>query len=504
MNDNLKIIIKAMLAKNSLSDIKKQLARQKFNVNVNVSMNQLSKSLSGIEKQTSDIGKNIKKLTDNSTFEKQIKQWSMQSNQILSIIRQISDAVTSTSDSGENLESCFEDTITDLGSLLTESDELTNIFSNAISYAGRMADTIYELNNSMIHLYRITNETDTKYEEFLSSANKSAQKLGNTVTDFIDQTAQWAEQGYNLDDSNILTKASSIYSNISGVDNSTAISDISAAMQAFNIEASDSITIVDKLSKLGDEFSTSTADIGTGLNIAASDLQSAGNSIDETLALIAGSSEKIGDASDTGNTLKIFSMRIRGMKKQLMEMGEDTTNVYSQAGIRKNISFLTDNSVDIFDSSGNMKSSYKILKDVSNIYEKLSKTKQVNLLQALFGTERAGQGESIIKAFQSGKIEKAYNSSTNAADSAYGQQSKWMQTLTAKTKQFEAAFQSLSQSMMDSDMLKWFIDFGTGAINSLSSVVEKIGSLPTIMAGVGAVLGAKNHGRLKVSLNIHC
>lgn len=504
MNDNLKIIIKAMLAKSSLSDIKKQLARQKFNVNVNVSMNQLSKALSGIEKQTSSIGKNIKKLTDNSTFEKQIKQWSMQSTQILSVIKQISDAVKKTGDSGESLESSFEDTITDLESLLTESDELADIFSNAISYAGKMADTVYELNNSMIHLYRITNETDIKYKEFFSSANQSAQSLGNTVTDFIDQTAQWAEQGYNLDDSSILTKASSIYSNISGVDNGTAISDISAAMEAFNIEASDSITIVDKLSRLGDKFSTSTADIGTGLSIAASDLQSAGNSIDETLALIAGSSEKIGDASDMGNTLKIFSMRIRGMKKQLLEMGEDTTNIYSQAGMRKNISFLTDNSVDIFDSSGNMKSSYEILKDISNIYKKLSKTKQVNLLQALFGTQRAGQGESIIKAFQSGKIEKAYNSSVNAAGSAYSQQSKWMQTLTAKTKQFEAAFQSLSQSIIDSDILKWFVDFGTGAMNSLSSVADKIGSLPTIMAGVGAVLGAKNHGRLKVSLNIHC
>ena len=193
MNDNLKIIIKAMLAKSSLSDIKKQLARQKFNVNVNVSMNQLSKALSGIEKQTSSIGKNIKKLTDNSTFEKQIKQWSMQSTQILSVIKQISDAVKKTGDSGESLESSFEDTITDLESLLTESDELADIFSNAISYAGKMADTVYELNNSMIHLYRITNETDIKYKEFFSSANQSAQSLGNTVTDFIDQTAQWAE-----------------------------------------------------------------------------------------------------------------------------------------------------------------------------------------------------------------------------------------------------------------------------------------------------------------------
>lgn len=406
MNDNLKIIIKAMLAKNSLSDIKKQLARQKFNVNVNVSMNQLSKALSGIEKQTSDIGKNIKKLTDNSTFEKQIKEWSIQSNQILSTIKQISSTIKNTSNSEKHLKSSFENTFKDFGNVLIKSQKLSDIFSNAISYAGKMADKVYELENSMISLYRNTNETDTKYEEFFLSANQSAQKLGNTVTGFIDQTTQWAKRGYSLDDSSILTKTSSIYANISGVNNSTAISDISAAMQAFNIEASDSITIIDKLSKLGNEFSTSTADIGTGLNIAASDLQSAGNSIDETLALIAGTSEKIGDASDTGNTLKIFSMRIRGMKKQLMEMGEDTANVYSQAGMRKNISFLTDNSVDIFDSSGNMKSSYKILKDVSNIYKKLSKTKQTNLLQALLEQKEQVRANLLLKHFNLVKLKK--------------------------------------------------------------------------------------------------
>ena len=197
-------------------------------------------------------------------------------------------------------------------------------------------------------------------------------------------------------------------------------------------------------------------------------------------------------------------MRIRGMKDELKQLGEDYINVLSSFGMRNRISELTGGSVDIFDSSGNLKSSYKILNDIANIYIRLSETEQTDLLKTLFGSQRINQGASIIKAFQSGEIEKAYLASVNAVGSAYNEQSKWMETLDAKTRQFEASFQSLSQSILNSDILKWFIDFGTGAINAVDAVAKAIGSLPTIMLGIGTIVGAKNFGRLKVSLNIHC
>lgn len=504
MNKELTIILKTIISKNSLSYIQKQLSKQKFNINLDIPSNNLSTSISKIENQTSIIEKSLKKVINNSNIQKQAEQSAIQFNQILSIINQISEKVGNSENSANDFNISFEDTITNFESILMESKELSDIFSTAISYAGKMADKVFEIETAMTNLYKNTHETNTKYKEFLSSTNQSAQELGSTVTDLIDQTAKWAEQRYNLDDSSILTKVSSIYSNISGVDDSTAISHISAAMEAFNIEAADSITIIDKLSKLENEFSSSSSDIGTGLSIAASDLQSAGNNINQTLAMITGASELTEDISATSNSLKIFSMRIRGMKDELKQLGADYNNVLSSFGMRNRISELTGGSVDIFDSSGNLKSSYKILNDIANIYIRLSETEQTDLLQTLFGSQRINQGASIIKAFQSGEIEKAYLASINAAGSAYNEQSKWMETLEAKTRQFEASFQSLSQSILNSNMLKWFIDFGTGAINTVDTVAKAIGNLPTLMAGIGAAFGAKNHGRLKVSLSIHC
>lgn len=63
---------------------------------------------------------------------------------------------------------------------------------------------------------------------------------------------------------------------------------------------------------------------------------------------------------------------------------------------------------------------------------------------------------------------------------------------------------SLSQTMINSDMLKLFVDFGTGAVNAVDSVAKAFRTPPVIMAGTSAVLGAKDLGRLKVSLNIYC
>ena len=68
------------------------------------------------------------------------------------------------------------------------------------------------------------------------------------------------------------------------------------------------------------------------------------------------------------------------------------------------------------------------------------------------------------------------------------------ESLEAKTAQFEAAFQSLSQTILDSNLLKWFVDFGTGSVNALEWVIDKIGTLGTIGVIGGGILGAKNAG----------
>lgn len=83
-------------------------------------------------------------------------------------------------------------------------------------------------------------------------------------------------------------------------------------MKAFNIESSKSITIVDSLNKLGNEFATDSASLGEGLKNSASSLKLAGNDINQTLAMLTGGTEIVQNASEMGNALKVLAMRLRG------------------------------------------------------------------------------------------------------------------------------------------------------------------------------------------------
>ena len=78
------------------------------------------------------------------------------------------------------------------------------------------------------------------------------------------------------------------------------------------------------------------------------------------------------------------------------------------------------------------------------------------------------------------------------------EQERWLESIEAKTQQFEASWQSLSNTFLDSGLVKGFIDFGTGALNILERLIDTVGSLGTIGLGAGLFAGIKNVGGAKM------
>ena len=362
----------------------------------------------------------------------------------------------------------------------------------------RVPKEVYEIDTAMNNLYKVTDETSSKYNQFLESSSKSAHELGRSISSLVEQTANWAKLGFSLDEAEQLAKISSVYANVGEVDNDTAVSDMVTAMKAFNIEASESITIVDKLNKLGNEYATSAAALGDGLARSASAMSTSGTDINKTLAMLTGGTEITQNASEFGNFLKVGSMRIKGMKGELEMLGEEVDEtVDSISKVQTQILNRTGGKVNIFDDMGNFRDYYDIMEDISKVYNDLNDPDKADLTEILFGKQRGNQGAALIQAFQSGQIQKALEATLNAEGSAMQEQERWMESLEAKTQQFEAAFQSLSTTVLDSGLLKWFVDFGTGSVKVLDSVIDKIGSLGTIGVGAGLFAGLKNAGRVK-------
>lgn len=175
------------------------------------------------------------------------------------------------------------------------------------------------------------------------------------------------------------------------------------------------------------------------------------------------------------------------MKGELEDLGEEVDDsVDSISKVQTQILNLTGGKINIFDNNGQFRDYYDIMQEISAIYDKLSSTKQAALSETLFGKQRANQGAALIQAFQSGQIQKALEATQNAEGSALEEQEKWMQSMEAKIGSFKAAFENLSNSMLDSSFLKGFVDAGTGVLNILDSLIDKFGVLKTAIVGVAA------------------
>lgn len=182
----------------------------------------------------------------------------------------------------------------------------------AIRIVKSMVTEVRDLDNAMINLKKVTDETDDTYRKFTASAQKQATELHTTTTAVVEQTAEWAKLGFTIDEAQQLSKISSIYAKVGEVDNATAVSDLVTVLKAFNQTADESIKTVDALNKLGNTFATDAKSLGEGISVSASALAMAGNDLNQSLAMLTGGTEITQNARETGNAIKVISLRIRG------------------------------------------------------------------------------------------------------------------------------------------------------------------------------------------------
>ncbi|GLC79197.1 phage tail tape measure protein [Lacrimispora brassicae] len=372
----------------------------------------------------------------------------------------------------------------------------SDVVTGVINSFKIMASSVIEVDSAMSKLRKVTDETDLKYKDFLDNANHKAQELGRSVSSLIGQTSNWSKLGYGMNDASKLAEVSSIYSNLGEIDDDQAVSDLVTAMKAFNITASDSINIVDSFTKLGDKFDVTAGSLGDGLRNSASALSLGGTDINKSLALLTGGAEITQNAAELGNALKVGQLRIMGMKSALEELGEESEGLESVNKIQSQILNLTNGQVNIMSKAdpSKIKDYYDILESVSKVYNSLKQTEQEDLLETLFGKQRGIQGSAVIQAFQSGQVQKALEVSLNSSGSAYEEQSRWMDSLEAKTQQYGVSLQSLSQTVLSSNFLKILIESGTTLNNVLDGTVQKFGLVSTLLGSAGIAAFVKNYG----------
>lgn len=360
---------------------------------------------------------------------------------------------------------------------------------------------VREIDSALTELKKVTDETDETYAQFLKTMSQTGAEVGATVKDLTNMAANWARLGYNIQEAGELAKSTAVLLNVSEFESADEASEaLISTIQAYGYAAEDSMHVVDVLNEIGNNFAISSDGLATALQDSASSLMAAGNNLEQSVAMIAAANKVLQDPNSVGAALRTISLRIRGTSvKVLEEMGEETDGVIeSVSKLQAKVKGLS--GVDILTDTGAYKDTYTVIKEIAQVWDQMNDINRAALLELLAGKNRSNAMAAMLTNIED--LEGAYESAIEAQGSAEAENEKYMNSIQGKIDQFTNSLQTMWKNAIDSDFVKFIVGLGT----SIVRLVDQIGMIPSVLAGIVAFKGfsslIKHFGDIKAAISL--
>ena len=369
---------------------------------------------------------------------------------------------------------------------------VTKTMMTAYRTIKNMVKAVKELDSAMTELKKVTDLSNQSYESYLKKATSMSKEVGASLADTVNATADFARLGYNIEDSSSLAEAALVYKNVGdGIEDiseaSESIISTIKAFEQFGVSAENAMDIVDKFNEVGNNFAISSQGIGVALQKSASSLAAAGNDLSESIALITAANAVVQNPEVVGTAMKTMSMYLRAAKTEAEEAGEATDGMASSVSeLRKELLTLTKGKVDIMIDDTTFKSTYQIMKDLSEVWASITDVDKANILELIGGKRNATTVTSLLTNFKD--AEAALASANNAVGSATKENEKYLDSIAGKLSILEAKFEAMSNNLIDSGFVKLVLDIAS-ALMSLFDLLSKFPFILTTIATSAALIG---------------
>lgn len=366
--------------------------------------------------------------------------------------------------------------------------------------------TISELDKALTEMSKVSDASRSSLERYARASFDVADAVGTTSKQLQDSTADFLRIGESMDEAAESAKAANVLLNVSEFDNINEATDALISMSAAFKDLSKT-EINDVLNKLGNNFAVSTDGLATALQASASALKTAQNDFYEAAALVTAGNTITQDPNKVGTGLRTIALRLTGTeaaKQQLADLGEDVDDfvVTTTSKMDQQIKNLTKTQdtlgVSLLDMNGNYRSTYEILLDIAKVWDKIAEedkktgnNRQNALLEMMAGKNRSNILASILQNPE--VLEDAYKQALDSAGSAQEELEKYLDSIEGRTTKLKNQLQELSYVTFDSDVFKKILNGATDALSVVTSLVEQIGSVPLLAAGISGGLALKGH-----------
>lgn len=332
-----------------------------------------------------------------------------------------------------------------------------------------------QLDDALTSLRIVTGMNRKEAEATMITYQKLGKELGATTQEVAQSATAWLRQGYSVQEAGNLIDASMKLSKLGFMQADQATQVLTASLKGFKLEVGNALDVVDKLTQMDQKAAVSAQGVSEALSLMANSARLAGLSINQAIAMVSTVGEVTQQSMSTvGNSMKTMLARFGNVKagafSSMSEDGEDATE-----SINDTEKVLRTLGISIRTASGEMRDFDDVLADVAEKWNTLDTVSKNAVAGALGGVR---QREGVVTLLEN---YDRYIELTKEAEESEGTANKkyeaYMDSMEAHLKRLQNTWEKFVQQLEASPIIKLGINFLTGVIDNMDTLVSLVSTL---------------------------
>ena len=348
------------------------------------------------------------------------------------------------------------------------------IVSKVVNQIKELIQLAKQLDAAAVDLQIVTGKSREEVDQLMLSYSGLAKQLGATTQEVAQAANMWMRQGYDVAETNKLVQSSMALSKLGMIEAGEATKYLTSMLKGFNLEASDSMDIVSKLTKVDMHYAASAGGIAEALSQTAVSARLAGVNIDN----IVGYATEIIETSQAspsrvGNALKTMFSRYGNVKAgvftKMSLLGEegDTSTTENINDIEKVLRKL---GISIRSSSLEMRPFEDVIAEVAEKWKTLNSVSKNAVATALGGTRQREFVNILLENYSTAEeISEMSRTSSGTAETKY---EAYLDSVEAAQKRLVSSWEGFIQKLDSSGLLKILYNLASAIIDYAPSIIR--------------------------------
>lgn len=360
------------------------------------------------------------------------------------------------------------------------------IFMTVIRNIKKAISNVHELDSALTNIAYTMNVNGSQLKEIGKASLQAAEDLHTSASKVLASVQTYANATETAESIIEKSKPTIMMSNVTGMDTSQTVNILQGVMEQFELAEDQLMHISDVMQTVSMsmpyDFADGVKELSEGIKASGNVAKDAGYDLENYTALlgtlIANTRQSGGEL---GRSLRTMFVRTTKASTSALAGGEVTEDDLSNAekalrrvGIEVRSDLETFKSFD--EIMGELYQKIDTLSDVdlSDIAYEVASTRQTNVFKMM------------IKAY--GDYQEMAERAYNADNVTLENQEKYAESLTGKLGELSATWEKIGDDAINSSFLKGLADIGI----AVSSLIEKIGLLKSVIASVSIAAFVKN------------